>query len=105
VSVVHVQQGVVFHRDAGERADVGRIARHGVHSIHGDHPREPGVARREQLLQMRGVVVTETDDLRSVTGCNHRAVIDRLVGSSVKEDRPVAHQDRDHGHVDMRDGR
>ncbi len=49
------------------------------------------------------VVVAEPHDRGAVAGRHHRAVVDRLVGPSVEEDRAVADEHRDHRHVDVRD--
>jgi hypothetical protein len=54
---------------------------------------------------MLRVVVAETLHGRAVAPGDHRAVVDRLVGASVEEDRPGAHQHRQDRHVDVGDRR
>jgi hypothetical protein len=102
VGIVDVHQSVVLSGQRRERVQVGGVSRHRVHAVHGDEPRR-GLAAPQELLQVSRIVVAKPDDGRSVTLGDHRAVVDRLVGAAVQEHRPAAGQDRDDGHVDVRD--
>ena len=90
--------------DAGERGDVGRVAGHAVDAVHDDEAR--GVALGlEQLVEVLGVLEAEALDGGAAGAGDLAAVVDRLVGAGVHEDRARGGEQRDHGHVDVRDRR
>jgi hypothetical protein len=105
VRVVHVEQRAELAADRGERGDVGRVAGHAVHAVHGDHLGHPAGDRAQQLAQVLVVVGAEPLDGGAEAAGVHAAVVDGLVGLRVEEDVAVAGQDRQHRHVDVRDGR
>ena len=103
VGIVQVQEGVVLVREAGECRGIRRVAGHRVDTVHRDQARLSRVGGGQQLFEMRGVVVPEPDHVRAVTRGDHGPVVDRLVRPAVQEHGAVAHEDRDHRHVDVRD--
>ena len=91
-------------RDGREGADVGRVAGHAVDAVHAYESR--GVALgTQQLVEMVGVLEPEPLDRRAARTRDLAAVVDRLVRAGVQEDRARRGQQRDHGHVDVRDRR
>ena len=89
-------------RDPGEGGEIRRIAGHAVHAVHADE-RRLAVRLRDQLLEVRRVFEAEPLHRRAVAARNLAAVVQRLVGARVEEDRPVAGEHRDHRGVNVRD--
>ena len=104
VGVVDVEQRAVLARDGGERADVRRVAGHAVDAVHADQAGRVALGA-QQLVEVVGVLEAEALDRRAARAGDLAAVVDRLVGARVEEDRARGGQQRDHGHVDVRDRR
>ena len=104
VGVVDVEQGAVAARDLGEGGEVRRVARHRVHAVHADEARAVGLLAH-QLVEVVGVLEAEPAHGGAARLGHLAAVVDRLVGAGVEEDRARGGQQRDHRHVDVGDGR
>ena len=104
VGVVDVEQGAVLARDRREGADVGRVAGHAVDAVHADEAGRVALGL-EQLVEVVGVLEAEALDGGAAGAGDLAAVVDGLVGAGVEEDRARGRQQRDHGHVDVRDRR
>ena len=104
VGVVDVQQRAVLAGDGRERADVGRVAGHAVDAVHAHEPRRVALGA-QQLVEVVRVLEAEALDRRAACPGDLAAVVDRLVCPSVQEDRARRSEQRDHRHVDVRDGR
>ena len=104
VGVVDVEQRAVLAGDRSERADVRRVAGHAVDAVHAHEPR--GVALgAQQLVEVVRILEAEPLDRRAAGAGDLTAVVDRLVCARVQEDRARRGEQRDHGHVDVRDRR
>ena len=90
--------------DGGEGADVRRVAGHAVDAVHADEAGRVALGA-QQLVEVVGVLEAEALDGGAAGAGDLAAVVDRLVGAGVEEDRARGRQQRDHGHVDVRDGR
>ena len=104
VGVVDVEQRAVLARDGCEGADVRRVAGHAVDAVHAHEPRRVALGA-QQLVEVVGVLEAEALDGGAARAGDLAAVVDRLVRARVEEDRARGRQQRDHGHVDVRDGR
>jgi hypothetical protein len=104
VGVVQIEHRVVLARQSGELGQPRRVAGHAVDPVHADHPRALGVPPQQPRQRLR-VVVGEAQQGRAVRAGDHRAVVDRLVGAGVQEDRPLVGQHRDDRSVDVGEGR
>jgi hypothetical protein len=104
VGVVDVEQRTVLAGDGGEGADVRRVAGHAVDAVHADQAGAVALGA-QQLVEVVGVLEAEALDGGAARTRDLAAVVDRLVGSRVEEDRPRGGQQRDHRHVDVGDGR
>ena len=95
VRVVDVEQRAVLAGDRREGRQVRRVAGHRVDAVHADQAR--GVALGgEQLVEVVGVLEAEAPDRGAAGAGGLAAVVDRLVGAGVEEDRPGRGQQRDH---------
>ena len=102
--VVDVQKRVVLAREASERRHVRGVAGHAVDAVDADQARRLA-ALAQQALEVVHVFEGEPLDGRAVHPGQLAAVVDRLVGAVLEEDRPAAREHGDHGHVDQRDRR
>ena len=104
VGVVDVEQGAVLAGDGREGADVGRVAGHAVDAVHADQAGAVALGA-QQLVEMVGILEAEALDRRAARTRHLAAVVDRLVGPRVEEDRARGGQQRDDRHVDVGDRR
>ena len=104
VGVVDVEQRAVLAGDGGEGADVRRVAGHAVDAVHADQAGAVALGA-QQLVEVVGVLEAEALDRGAARAGDLAAVVDRLVGPRVEEDRARGGQQRDHRHVDVGDRR
>jgi hypothetical protein len=104
VRVVDVQQGAVLAGDGGEGADVRGVAGHAVDAVH-NHQAGGVALGAQQLVEVVGVLEAEALARGAAGARDLAAVVDRLVRAGVHEDRARGGEQRDHGHVDVRDRR
>ena len=90
--------------DSRERADVRRVAGHAVDAVHADQAGAVALGA-QQLVEVVGVLEAEALDRRAARTRHLAAVVDRLVGPRVEEDRARGREHRDHRHVDVGDRR
>jgi hypothetical protein len=102
VGVVDVEQRAVLAGDGGERADVRGVAGHAVDAVH-DHQAGGVALGAQELVEVVGVLEAEALDGGAAGAGDLAAVVDRLVRAGVHEDRARGGEQRDHGHVDVRD--
>ena len=75
-------------RDPGELGEVGRVAGHAVDAVHADQPALGRVLGGSSSLEVVGVLEAEPlDGRRRGARADLAAVVDRLVGARVEEDR------------------
>ncbi len=105
VSVVDVEDRVVAAGEPGELGQVGSVSGHAVDPVHAD--RAACVERSCRSSRSRSSGSSKRNRFTVAPRARRElaAVVDRLVGSAVDEDRPVAGEHRDHGQVDQRDRR
>ena len=104
VRVVHIEQRVVFAGQPSEALDVCGVPRHAVDAVDADESRR-GVLLQKQPLEVFDILEGELLDRCATRGRELAAVVDRLVGPLLQENRSAAREHRDHRHVDQRDRR